>query len=395
MSSSTKIEGKDFYKETDEFDGVTITRLRADLLEEYPRDETLKKGVVFLVGAKESKELDPHYRLKAGDRVAFRLTMSDRLDNAKNVMKVARKDILRRVPVRDIPIRAFRVRDEHGEISAKTMTDKEAMVEAVHQERLMRNDTTRRGPKKGRHQGRSFKKKNKDKLAAVKAFRKEIIRKEATRSKIPSGVAAWAIDLKHGDKKNGLRFCALHVALFGEPFPWSRHFSCASTGSKPNAAYLMMRRHRPKKVKAAPKKKAKRTSNVVHYCSKHGRYEGFAWNGHRRLCKAKEGVPPLIGQEAAVTSAKQQKALPAKPARMYKDAADVMSGIHERFQKSEGEIARLKAAWNKINEEVVELEGKLAKKKEERDAVNGVFQTASGEYNKMVRSVAGLLMEAK
>jgi hypothetical protein len=29
-------------------------------------------------------------------------------------------------------------------------------------------------------------------------------------------------------------------------------------------------------------------SKVVHICSKHGKFVGFAWCGHRRLCKAKE-----------------------------------------------------------------------------------------------------------
>jgi len=31
--------------------------------------------------------------------------------------------------------------------------------------------------------------------------------------------------------------------------------------------------------------KKRRTSNIVKYCSKHGKFVGFAWGGHRRICR--------------------------------------------------------------------------------------------------------------
>jgi hypothetical protein len=34
--------------------------------------------------------------------------------------------------------------------------------------------------------------------------------------------------------------------------------------------------------------KPKRTSNIVKYCSLHGKFVGYGWGGHRRRCQAKE-----------------------------------------------------------------------------------------------------------
>lgn len=36
------------------------------------------------------------------------------------------------------------------------------------------------------------------------------------------------------------------------------------------------------------KPKPKRTSSILKFCSKHGKFVGFQWGGHRRVCQAKE-----------------------------------------------------------------------------------------------------------
>lgn len=36
--------------------------------------------------------------------------------------------------------------------------------------------------------------------------------------------------------------------------------------------------------------KPKRVSHIVRFCSLHGKFIGFQWGGHRRVCKAKEAI---------------------------------------------------------------------------------------------------------
>lgn len=286
--NSTQIEGGTFFETTDEFDGCKLHYVRKQLLEKYPRDETLKSGVPFIIGT--SNDLKEFYRVEPGDRIQFRLVLRARLDNATKSSKVE-KTPLRRVPVKNVPVAAVRVRDEGGE-SDPLPTEESA---------------------KSRHKGRSFKKGKKERHAVERSKIKAALQTKEERKRIkevnaaeelPSGVAAWAVLNTHGKLNvgSGYRFCALHVK-FVHPTQWPKHIMCARIGLRPTSAYLALRRIAMAKnpAKVGGTEKAKRTSNIVRICSKHGRFAGFAWNGHRRLCKApeKRSAGPWKGEPKA------------------------------------------------------------------------------------------------
>jgi len=99
----------------------------------------------------------------------------------------------------------------------------------------------------------------------------------------------------HGElhDQQSKRWCKIHLRWIRDA-KWGKHVMCDVVNVGKKDKKDKPKGHALRKVKsAAPSKgapKPKRTSKVVKYCSKHGKFVGFAWCGHRRLCKAKEVI---------------------------------------------------------------------------------------------------------
>jgi hypothetical protein len=72
--------------------------------------------------------------------------------------------------------------------------------------------------------------------------------------------------------------------------------------------------------------KAKRVSKVVHVCSKHGKFVGYKWSGHRRHCQAKEVLPK--GQKPAKAAKRPaRKSRPVKAVRVRDNAIPMADSV--------------------------------------------------------------------
>jgi hypothetical protein len=102
------------------------------------------------------------------------------------------------------------------------------------------------------------------------------------------------------------------------------------------------------------KAKAKRRkSEVVKYCSQHGVFQGFAWNGHRKHCQARE-VTEQEWEEIKAKDAPENapKPEPALKVNGMKELDPVRAGLKKSIKSLVGKRAILLLKKKKVIEEI-------------------------------------------